>query len=349
MKRNILLVFLLFFLWQFTSAKEETISRNFSAKTLNTLHIENKYGEVKVENWDKQEISIRVNIWVESNKTLTEERIFNNINIDFREEGETLVAKTEFGRFFSFMRMSNSLLRSGELHIDYLVKVPVTLNLEIALKNGNIILYKRDGNVKVELQDGVLTTQELYGTNSMMLKGANAKITTVNNLKLHMRNGSVSINKINELIADTYSVEMKLNEVGVLNAESIRDKIKISKIKGTVSFVSNMSALKVDSLLSDGFFSSDYGSLYINKLGEKFDKVKIAGKGADLFVDIKDTTTRIAVNHHQSTDLDIASRFKMNMSFGENNKNFISTGKSGEGTTNNQLLINCKGGKLVLR
>lgn len=334
---------------QLVYSKEELISKIFPAADFNGINIDNKYGEVKVENWDKPQIEISVKINIESRKTLTEEKIYSNINVDFHDEGDILSVATEFGRFFSFMKMSNSVFRGGKLAINYLIKAPIDKNLNISMRSGDIVLFERHGNVKIEQQDGTLSCESLYGDNYFMLKGCSAKLTTVNNLQLNMKNGNISIDKVNDLTLDSYDIVATLGELGFLDAKSIRDKLSISKIKGKSTFACNMSAVKVDSLLSDGFFTTNYGMILLKQLGQNFDELKINSKGTDIALGLDKVGVNIAINHHQSTKMEISDKYDLKMIFGEDNKNFISTGYSKVTPANNKLFINCKGGTLVLK
>lgn len=347
--KKIVLLLLTLCSLQVVFSKEETISKTFPSANFKGLSIDSKYGEIKIENWEKAEIQITVSMIIHSNKTLTEEKIYNNISVNFQDQGDILIVQTEFGRFFSFMKMSNSLFRGGELAINFLVKAPESLNLDISLVNGDIILFKRDGDVKLKQQDGTLSALALYGENQLMLKGCNAKLTTVNALELNMKSGAMTIEKVNDLLSDTYSVDLKADEIGIWESKSIRDKIEINKVKAKATVVSNMSSVKMNHLLGEGFFTADYGTVMLKQLGEKFDQLKINGKGADIAIGLAGVASHIAVNHHQSTKIEIPESFNMKMSFGEDNKNFISTGLSGDSSTNNKLLVNCKGGELFLR
>ena len=101
---------------QTTSAQKgftKKYHKEFKATKNTTLDINNRYGELHVENWDKNSISIDVIITVKKDKKERAEKIFKKISITFNEGGDIVSALTKINE-----SINNTTLRSRVISLD---------------------------------------------------------------------------------------------------------------------------------------------------------------------------------------------------------------------------------------
>lgn len=330
------------------SAKEETISKTFDAEEISLLNFESKYGELKIENWEKPEIAVDVFIKVQGNKEKTIEKILSNVGVDFNQEGSELKIKTDFGMFFSFMKLSNNLFRSGDFSIDYHIKMPKNIALDIVLHHGNVILFKRDADVNLEHSSGYISLESIHGSTRLKLRDSHLRTIQADSMFLDVKGSNLEIDKVLHLKGESYNSKLHIADMQALSLKSTRDKITLKKSRE--AFInSSLSSVLIEELQTAAIINASYGDVIVYQIVPEFEELKITGRGADIAINLESTPAHIAVNHHISTKVKIPDSMGLRMKFGESQKEFITTGTIGNPQGTSQLLINTKGGKLELR
>ncbi|PVX51983.1 hypothetical protein C7377_0278 [Balneicella halophila] len=331
-----------------TNAKEETITKTIDATGIEILKIDSKYGKIIIENWDKQEIAIEAIISAQSKKEETMEKMLRNVSVKINDKGNYLDVSTNFGTFFSFIKFSNKLFNNGDFSIDYYIKMPNNISLDISLHNGDIILYERDADVRLNHSSGYISSQTIHGKSSFELKDSHLKISQVGDLSFNTRNSSLMIEKANLLKGESYNSKLEIGEVGTFDAKSMRDEFNLRQASQII-VNSTLTDIVVDRLDMSGILNPDYGSVTIKEITPNFDELKMNSKGAQVSVFLGDTPANIAISHHSSTKMLIPENLGINMRFGETQKDFITTGTIGDPTAPSQILINARGGSLQLQ
>ncbi|HNX67804.1 MAG TPA: hypothetical protein PKH02_13040, partial [Bacteroidales bacterium] len=118
-----------------TAAGEEVSKdyhKEFTPGPNSTLSITNKFGDVVTETWADNKIVIDVKVTVEQSSREKAEKIIQLISINFAETGNDFSAETDFDEDFSSMKWGNN-----HFSIDYNIKMPANVNLNITNKYGN--------------------------------------------------------------------------------------------------------------------------------------------------------------------------------------------------------------------
>lgn len=189
--------------------KERSISKTYSAAG-NSLSIDNSFGDLKVIAWDKNEIKVDVSIKVESSNQDMAERVFSIINVQESHTGNKVRFKTEL-KSTGGNDCKNCETR---MHIDYEVRLPVTVALSLTNSFGNIELPDYRGPVSLTSKFGKLNTGNLADLKSITVEFGRAVIKSVSDLnatfkfsKIHI--GSLSgNNKIDMEFCDSSSISL---------------------------------------------------------------------------------------------------------------------------------------------
>ena len=126
----------LFLISSTISADEVTkeFHKEYTAGT-KTLDISNKYGDVVIQSWDKDQIVIDVKVTVELPDRSRAEKLLNYIDIQFNESNGMVSAKTEIDDRFNF---SGWGMGSRKFSISYTVKMPVGKTAVLVSKEAKI-------------------------------------------------------------------------------------------------------------------------------------------------------------------------------------------------------------------
>lgn len=231
MKNKLLIISILCFLFslQYTIAKEKNFNKTFQANKHTVLDIDNKYGDVTINNWEKDEISIDVKIIVETSKDEKTEKILSNISIDFDKKGNTVIAHTKFTPFFLSTKWITKLISKDKVVVEYNVNAPQDIIFDIKLKQGNLKLDKIFGNVSVDLRNGSFLATKLAGANNLKFKISDVQIDTLVTGNVNLSNSILEIGFSDKAYLTSINSSIIINKSNFLELKSLNDNIKISE------------------------------------------------------------------------------------------------------------------------
>lgn len=287
MKKYRFLVLLFTTLWITTSAtKQENTkiySHSWTTTEIQTLNISNKFGEVRVENSNGNQITIDVKVTVDGYGKRNEE-ILNGISVSFSKSGNNALAETKF--------TNNLNIRgSGKMSIDYVVNIPQDKNLNITNKFGNVIIRTLTGKGNIKVDYGSLIAAKLIapGSQNMLvdISYGSANIESITDGGI-----SVAYSKLFIDNAETLRLDTKYSEVNANNADNIRfiskyDTYKIDKVNEVVGDgkYTNFSINKLSSVLK---ITSGYGSVDVKNVSSDFKEIVVDNKYASVSIGIEE-------------------------------------------------------------
>ncbi len=185
-----------------TAAAEKysrTETRFFTISPKGKVVVENVNGSIKVEAWDKNQVSLEVTKTVRASDNEEAEEYFADLRVDINSGDDFLEVKTHYphdwgGGFFDWLFHGGS--RYGG--VEYVLKVPATVDLEVGSTNGNIdvravvgVIKARSTNGRIELEDvgGVV---DGHTTNGGITAHLGDKVV-FRQLKLSTTNGGISV------------------------------------------------------------------------------------------------------------------------------------------------------------
>lgn len=295
--------------------KSRTIKKEFTVSKDNTLNVDNSYGDVTITTWDENTISIVVTITVSSDNEETAEKKFNAIDVEFRQENNTVFAKTIISKSkfkWSFFSGNTSV----NTKIDYLVKMPVTNNVDLDNDYGSIFIDNLEGIAKLDCDYGGINIGSFHNkSNSINMDYAHSSsIDFVNVADINMDYSKLTIEKANRIELNADYSQLEINDIDELDYNNDYGSLKIEhaqQIRGNGDYLT----LKVYKLSKLFDISSDYGSIKIYKLLNNFDRVSIDGEytGVKIGVDSDasfnfDTQTSYAGINFE--DLEVDYNFK---------------------------------------
>lgn len=164
-KVRTLLVGLLFHLLLFAHAQEaeRSINRSFPLNANGKIMIDNSYGAVKLNSWNKNEVNIQVTIMVDAGNEKKSSDILTDITIDLTSDPSLVKAITRLPHQNRSWWKSWGILGYGRVDytIDYLVQFPKSAAIEIINRYGSIYLDEIDGKADLNCAYGKIDLGEL--------------------------------------------------------------------------------------------------------------------------------------------------------------------------------------------
>jgi len=210
--------------------KQRLINKMYTVTADDKLEIDNQFGNVVVSTWDKNEITVDIEISARASSEERAQDIMNKIDVKDGRDGRTIWFKTKVGEINNNHNNGN---RHGEnergFYIDYVIHMPASNRLDIANSFGKTEVPAFKGLVTLTSKFGSLNTGKLDNVDQIDVEFGKAYITSVTNGKVifkfnkESRIGKVDGNvKINSEFSQNvqFNVADEINELNVVESYS---------------------------------------------------------------------------------------------------------------------------------
>jgi hypothetical protein len=241
-----------------------------------TLEISNRYGDVIIQSWDKDQIVIDVKVTVEMPNKEKAQRLIDLIDVQFSESDNLISAKTVIDDKFNFTGWGDS----RKFSIDYTIKMPVKTDLNLINKYGNTDIDELHGLMNLEIKYGNLSAGKLTRGNIKPLSKINiaygkGSIDEAGWLDLTERYvGSMDITKSQAILLDSKYSKIALSETSSVVGESKYDNIRIENIKNLV-LENGYTEVNIGELTKKLTYTGSYGSFSIDRIPSGFESIDI--------------------------------------------------------------------------
>jgi uncharacterized lipoprotein YehR (DUF1307 family) len=261
------------------SAQEVTkeFHKEFAAGANTTLEISNKYGDIVVQSWDKDQIVIDVKVTVELPNKEKAEKLLGYIDVQFSEIENTVSAKTVIDDNFNYTGWG---VDTKKFSIDYNIKMPARTALTLSNKYGNTDIDELHGLVNLDIKYGDITAGKLTRGNEkplnrIKLAYGKGTIDDAGWLDLSARYvGNIEITKSQALLLDSKYSKLHLRETSSVVGDSKYDNIKIDNIKNLV-LDNGYSEVNILSLTKKLNYNGSYGSFSVDMIPAGFESIDI--------------------------------------------------------------------------
>lgn len=282
--------------------------KSYKVGAKHTLQVENRFGSVNISSWDKLEVKVDVEIMVEMGNDKKAQELLESIEIKVREGSDLLQIKT----FMGDDKQTVNLNGKRDMEINYEIKLPKSLALELRNKFGDITLDELEGRAEIELQFGSAKIGSLrHEQNELTFKFSDPVIIDEiggGDLKLKFSKlelgSSGSLNFDSQMsssnIGKTKGARMKVS-YGSLDLESITD----------LQLTASMSAITVEELLEGGVIDVQYGKLSIEKLAQSFKGLEISGSFTPISIETEEGSAFVLDANTSMSNLDLPSGYRV--------------------------------------
>lgn len=276
-KPGMFFIISLFIISSTLTAQEITkeFHKEYTAGT-KTLEISNRYGDVIIQSWDKDQIVIDVKVTVEMPNKDKAQRLIDLIDVQFSESDNLISAKTVIDDKFNFTGWGDS----RKFSIDYTIKMPVKTDLNLINKYGNTDIDELHGLINLEIKYGNLSAGKLTRGNIKPLSKINiaygkGSIDEAGWLDLTERYvGNMDITKSQAILLDSKYSKIALSETSSVVGESKYDNIRIENIKNLV-LENGYTEVNIGELTKKLTYTGSYGSFSIDRIPSGFESIDI--------------------------------------------------------------------------
>ena len=261
-------------------------SKSYSVNSNDKLALDNKYGRVNINTWNKNEIKVDVQIKASASDDETARKLIDAISISDSKDGNTVSFRTNFGTGnSSIWNLFNNMNDRHRAEVNYTVYMPSTMSLDLRNRYGSTSLPDLSGRVTIDNAYGSLVARALTNSsNEFNFHYCEVNIEEVKGCDLNLSYGSLKLGTVGRLEANVNYAPIdieKLNNSGTINAKYGGGvKIgEISKALKNLDIDTKYSSVNIG-LKGDESFDFDvtvkYGSFNFDD-----NRLKITGKSPD--------------------------------------------------------------------
>ena len=337
----------------------KTIKKNYKMSADGDVTLHNKYGEINLKTWDRNEVNIAVTITVKSRSESTANDIFDRIGVDFSNGSSYVKAETKIESQKSSWWGNGD---KGDFRIDYEVSMPKAASLELSNKYGDSEVDAIGGDASIDIKYGNFNIHSVRGDTKVNLGYGNGAIGNVKNAVLNVKYSKIKlkeaqqvnleskyskiyVDKANKIKSNSRYDTYDLGELKELSNDGKYDHFEIRKIDRITVF-SKYTDFEVEELYGFGEFELTYGGVKIESLKRGFHSVSL---------DCDYTDCKVYVDDDVNFELDAITEYAsiyypsdLEVSF-EKNKNSTHEVKGRRGNSGEKITARLSYGGLKLK
>ncbi|MDL2239743.1 hypothetical protein LJC69_03095 [Bacteroidales bacterium OttesenSCG-928-K22] len=285
---------------------KKQLSQSYKVSDNCKLSINNSFGKIEIVEWDKNEILFEVTITGEAKTESKAYDIIECIDVVFAQssKGKQSIVQASTKTCNKAKNQNDS-----NYSVDYVVKVPASVYMELTNQFGNIYLGDVQNDLNVKLSFGDIHANKLMGQhNQIYISFGDVEITeVVNCLKLKAQHGDKCVfntvhlldadiqfskivieNKVDDLTLKVQHSSTSLNEIDEAEIEAQFTNVKINKLNhslnGTKVQHGNLKVNEVAPNFSEILVNASFGNVnlglnnkhsFIADLSTSFGNIKL--------------------------------------------------------------------------
>jgi hypothetical protein len=174
--------------------KKKTYSKSYNVSNSDKVSFDNRFGELKITTWDKNEVKVDVTMTGKANTDERAMEILNGIRIEDGKTGSGVFFKTHIeNQNRKHDKEDKEKYRNEGLSIDYTVFMPSRNPLTAKNEFGKTTIPDYAGEIEVESKFGSLTAGNLANVKRVRVEFGESDIESINNGKLNIHFSGKSI------------------------------------------------------------------------------------------------------------------------------------------------------------
>ncbi len=288
--------------------KRKNYSKTYPLSSGDRVRLNNQFGEMKIIQWDKNEIKVDITIVTKASSDEYAQKIMDRISIEDGKNGTEVFFKTNMkNQNENWQKKDKGEYKEQSMKIDYAVYMPVTGALDATNQFGAMNVPDYRGAVKLESKFGSLTAGKLFNVKDVTVEFGTASIESIQGGRFTIKFSSGEVKNM------TGNMVMRVEFCDKLKV-SVDNSLKEFDLKTSYSTVyldaSNDLSAKFDIRTSFGDFSNKTSFAIKedrdddeDRRGPKFDKnfKGNAGSGANN-IKVKSDFGEVILGHNINVD-----------------------------------------------
>ncbi|MEO9512077.1 MAG: hypothetical protein ABJN84_02085 [Flavobacteriaceae bacterium] len=273
------------------SERSKKWERSHALSATGTVQIENKYGDVVVNGWDKNELKVEIAIKVTHRKDENAKKLLDRIRPEVTATGDFIRITSEvierstsvFSRYFN--KANPFDFDKSNIQIDYKVYLPVNAELDITNKFGDVIIANWNGDLEANVQHGDIWINDDVSTLKIDMRFGKLNCGKIGYGNIKMSNGSIDVEDAQKLKIISNGSDVKLDEVANLELYSSKDEVNLFKI-GSLRGDFKFSNVDINTIGDEMFLTLRIAEVEIHHFLDPNPEIDIVQESSDINMNI---------------------------------------------------------------
>lgn len=249
--------------------KTKEYHESWPASSVQTLSINNKFGNVNVAWKGGNDVTIDVIVTVESANERRANELLERITVSFSKTGNTVSAETH---------LSESSRTNLKFSIDYEVNIPPDKNLNITNKYGNTFVNELNASGMFDIQYGNFNANQLNTPSSgkldLNLEYGKGGIETASDISVTVQYSTLNFGQLNDLNLNSKYNVINLDKASKVVADSKYDTFNFGVLE-SLSAETKYTRIQIDELSKSLKVDAGYGGIKVGKVESNFEFVSV--------------------------------------------------------------------------
>lgn len=252
--------------------------QSFDVNKESIFDINNKFGNIRIENTDADNITIDAEIVVKTRSQDKADKIMERITITIEKNGNTITALTE---------INNLKTNYASFEINYTVLMPAYLNLNLINKYGQVTINELHGKSKLAVKYGSLHVNKILDGNAKPLSSVELGYCDKSSIKefnwgtLIIKYSKIEIEKGTALVVSSMYSQLQLGDFSSIIAEAGYDDYKFGTINNLV-MEAKYSNIEINKLTKKLKIDNKYGDIEVGSIPKGFESIEVVSKYASI-------------------------------------------------------------------
>jgi len=189
--------------------KRKSIDKTFKVSRADMLNIENKFGKVHINTWDRNEVHVKVDIIARASSDSRAQEVLDNIKVTESREGGTISFRTSIEP----MRISGNNNKGYE--VNYTISMPEENPLTVKNSFGDVYLAALKGKADINVKYGALKCDRLGSSgNTVRLAYGSGTCGYINGGNLDVSYADMRVDGANGLNGSAKFSDFRLGNLG---------------------------------------------------------------------------------------------------------------------------------------
>ena len=254
------------------------IKKEYAVNPDAKLIIENKFGKVHCDNWDKNSISIEVTTTVEASNEDAAAKILDKIYIGINASVSQVEARTVFAE--------GDFHGRNRIHVDYKITMPVTISLDLTNKFGDIYINELGGKGKIDLSYGNMEVNKLTNSDNLLnIKFSKADIGSIQGAVLSLKYSDIRIDYAGSLRLDSKYSTIDASQVISISGNYEGGKLNMEN-STAVDSKSRFSDLNITRITKSLNLDLQYGNCDVDEMPADFTSINVLNRYGNVSIGI---------------------------------------------------------------
>jgi len=212
------------------------ITKTYAMTNAGELHLENKYGNINLNGWDKDEVSVEISIAINHRKKESAEELLRRIQpvvregADFLSLGYEIIEKSS-GWFANFFEKANPFdYDRSNIQIDYTIYMPAKAELKITNTFGDAIIEDWSGKLKALVEHGDVWINEDLNKADITIRYGKLRAQNIDYSSIDIKNGALNMGDSKSLRLNSSGTDITMDAITSLEIYSNKDDMTVEEV-----------------------------------------------------------------------------------------------------------------------